>query len=171
MKATKNKNGNVTASASRAEGVADSSIHGLRRRSPSGRISDERPTGSVSKRFGSNSRSRRSPLPASQHQSGVERSTSKGRVRLRGLRKTSAPIVSGSRLQREAVLSGSMEEGVLVRHSGIIIAATPKSGPEHWRLGPRLDMEKVPSASPKPDDVWKRSTKARQYANFLPRPT
>ena len=167
MKATKNKNGNVTAFANHAEGVADSSIHDLRRRSPSGRISDERHAGSVWKRFGSSSRSRRSPLPASHHESGVERSASKGRVRSRGLRTTSTPIVSGSRLQREAVGSGSMEDGELVKQRH---RRSAEFRARVLTTRAALVMEKDPSASPKPDDVWKRSTKTRQDATLLPRP-
>ena len=115
MNATNKRKGDVTASASHAEGEADSLLHGLRRRSPLGRTSSERLTGPVWKRFGDKSRSRRSTTHASLHRPDVERSTLRDRVRSRGLRKTSTPIVSGSRLQREAVHSGSMEEGKIVR--------------------------------------------------------
>ena len=111
MNATNKRKGDVTASASHAEGEADSLLHGLRRRSPLGRVSSERLTGPVWKRFGDKSRSRRSTTHASLHRPDVERSTLRDRVRSRGLRTTSTPIVSGSRLQREAVNSGSMEEG------------------------------------------------------------
>ena len=91
------------------------------------------------KRFGNNSRSRRSTLPASQHQSGVERSTLRGRVRSRGFRTTSAPSPRG--LGYSARPPSRAVRWMKAVSFGDTIAK-PDSGTEDWRLGTRLDLGK-----------------------------
>ena len=135
----KTRQASSPASAKNAEGDVYSCRSGLRRRSQLGRNSGERQTGSVWKRFGNNSRSRRSTLPASQHQSGVERSTLRGRVRSRGFRTTSAPSPRG--LGYSARPPSRAVRWMKAVSFGDLIAK-PDSGTEDWRLGTRLDLGK-----------------------------
>ena len=142
MNATKQQNGDVTASASRAEGFADSSIRDLRRRSQLGRISSERPTGSVTKRTRDwFSVAASKAIQSSPRRPGAARSALRDRVSVRESGQRRPPSSRG--LGYSAVPPEAARRKAARSSSSGTIVASPSSRPEDWRLGQRLDLERA----------------------------